>query len=135
MQPAPDLADVVRRLYDAFSRGDADLVEQLTSRQAGLVFIGTDPDEWFDDIGSVRQLLQAQAGAGITVVPGDIRAYREGSIGWAADRGAFRLPDGTEVPFRLTAVFRQEDGDWKLVQEHASIGVSNEEAIGQELSA
>ncbi len=133
MEPAPELRDTILRLYEAFSRGDADLVERLTSRQEGLVFIGTDPNEWLEDIQSVRQLLQAQAGAGITVVPGDIRAYREGSIGWAADRGAFRLPDGTEVPFRLTAVFRQEDGDWKLVQEHASIGVPNEETLGVEL--
>ena len=133
MEPAPELRDAVLRLYDAFSRGDADLVERLTSRQEGLVFIGTDPDEWLGDLPSIRRMLQAQAGAGITVIPGDILSYREGSIGWTADRGAFRLPDGTEVPFRLTAVFRQEDGDWKLVQEHASFGVSNEEALGEEL--
>ena len=133
MEPAPELRDPILRLYDAFSRGDADVAERLTSRLAGLVFIGTDPDEWLEDIPSVRRLLQAQAGAGITVVPGDVRAYREGSIGWAADRGVFRLPDGSEVPFRLTAVFRQEDGDWKLVQAHASVGVPNEEAIGTDL--
>ncbi len=135
MQQAPELTDAVRRLYEAFSRGDADLLEQLTSRQEGLVFIGTDPNEWFEDITSIRQLLQAQAGAGITVVPGELRAYREGTVGWVADQGTFKLPDGSEVPFRLTAVFHQENGDWKLIQEHASLGVSNEEALGEELTA
>ncbi len=45
MQQAPELTDAVRRLYEAFSRGDADLLEQLTSRHEGLVFIGTDPTE------------------------------------------------------------------------------------------
>jgi len=133
MQQAPELRDVLVRLYEAFSRGDADLIAQLTSRQEGLVFIGTDPDEWFEDVGNVRRLVQAQAGAGVTVIPGEVRAYREGPVGWIADRGSFRLPDGSDVPFRLTAVFRQEDGAWKMVQEHASIGVSNEEVIGQEL--
>ena len=133
MEQAPELKDVVLRLYEAFSRGDADLMERLTSRQEGLVFIGTDPGEWFEDLASIRHLVQAQAGAGITVLPGEVRGYREGPVGWIADRGTFVLPHGGEVPFRLTAVFLREDGDWKLIQEHASIGVSNEEAVGQEL--
>lgn len=134
MQRAPELRDVAMRFYDALSRGDADLVERLTSRQAGLVFIGTDPNEWVEDVAGIRRLVQAQAGVGVTVVPGDALAYQEGSVGWVADRGSFRLRDGDAIPFRLTAVFRQEDGDWKLVQAHASVGVGNEEAIGQQLS-
>ncbi len=135
MQPAPELREIVARLYQAFTQGDADLVERLTSRNEGIVFIGTDPNEWFEDMRSIRRLIQAQAGAGIELIPGDIRALREGSVGWVADQGRFRLADGTEIPFRLTGVFRQEDGDWKLVQEHASIGVSNEEALGEDLAA
>ena len=133
MERAPELRDVVLRLYEAFSRGDADLMERLTSRREGLVFIGTDPGEWLEDLAGIRRLVQAQAGAGITVVPGEVRAYREGPVGWVADRGTFRLPHGGDVPFRLTAVFLREDGEWKLIQEHASIGVSNEEAVGREL--
>jgi ketosteroid isomerase-like protein len=134
MQQAPEIKDMVMRLYEAFSRGDADLMEQVTSHQPGLVFIGSDPNEWYEEIAPIRQLLQAQAEAGITVIPGEARAFREGSVGWVADRGKFRLPDGSEVPFRLTAVFHQENGAWKLIQEHASVGVSNEEAVGQELT-
>jgi hypothetical protein len=135
MQQAPELTGVVMRFYEAISRGDVAVMDQMASREPGLVFIGTDPDEWFEDVASVRRMLEAQAGAGVTVVSGDIRAFREGSIGWIADRGMFRLADGTEVPFRLTAVFREEDGAWKLVQEHASFGVSNEEAIGEDLAS
>jgi len=134
MQPAPELKEMVLRLHEAFSRGDAHLMERLTSSREGMVFIGTDPSEWFEDVASIRRMLQAQSGAGITVVPGNMRAYREGTVGWIADAGTFKLPDASEVPFRLTAVFHLEDGAWKLVQEHASIGVSNEEAVGAELS-
>ncbi len=133
MQPAPELEQVVLRFYEALSRRDGDLAEKLTSREAGAVFMGTDPDECLEDTASLRQLVQVQARAGVTVAPDEVRAYREGSVGWIADRGAFRLADGTEVPFRLPAVFHEEDGDWKLVQEHASIGVSNEQAIGEDL--
>jgi hypothetical protein len=80
------------------------------------------------------RILEAQAGAGITGISGDLRAERNGAIGWVADRGRFKLPDGSEVPFRMTAVFHQENGAWKLIQEHASFGVSNGEAIGNALS-
>lgn len=79
-------------------------------------------------------MLEAQAGAGITAIPGDLRTFRNGAIVWVADRSRFKLPDGSEVPFRMTTVFHQENGAWKLVQEYASFGVSNEEAIGNALS-
>ena len=78
--------------------------------------------------------LQEMRAAGIELVPGEVQAYREGSVGWAADRPTFRLPDGTTLPARLTAVFHREDGAWKMVQSHASFGVRNEEAIGEELT-
>ncbi len=133
MEPAPELTAITHQIYDALSHGDTTLVDQLTSQQPGLVIIGTDPDEWWEERTALRDAVAAQAGAGITVVPGELRAYREGSVGWVADRGAFRLPDGTEVPVRLTAVFHQEDGQWRVVQAHASIGMSNQEAIGIDL--
>jgi hypothetical protein len=98
------------------------------------VFIGTDPDEWFEDVQGVRAMLEAQAGAKITVEHGVPRAYEEGTVGWVADRGHFVLPEGAgRVPFRLTAVFHREGGAWKLVQEHASVAQANEEALGVEL--
>ncbi len=81
----------------------------------------------------MTDLLAAQVGAGVKVRGGDIEAYEEGSVGWVADRGAFILPDGTEAPFRLTAVFHKQDGEWRMIQSHASFPVSNEEAIGTEL--
>ena len=60
-------------------------------------------------------------------------AYREGSVGWMGDRAAWRLQDGTEVPFRLTAIFHKENGDWKIVQFHTSVGVPNESTVGMAL--
>ena len=46
---------------------------------------------------------------------------------------AFVLPDGSVAPFRITAVFHRENGNWRLVQEHASVAVSNVEVIGTSL--
>jgi hypothetical protein len=134
MDQSTELKALMLRIYDAVSRGDGDFLEGVVSSADGMVFIGTDPTEWFEDSGSVVRMLRAQAEAGVTVVPGALHAYEEGTVGWIADAGSFKLPDGSEAPFRITAVFHREGDAWKLVQEHASIGVANEEAIGQELA-
>ncbi len=53
-------------------------------------------------------------------------AFREGNVGWVADRAAWRLPDGRELPFRLTAVFHFHLDRWVMVQAHFSVGVPDE---------
>jgi len=68
-------------------------------------------------------------------VAGDLRCYSEGSVGWVADRARFVLGDGSEIPFRFTAVFRREDGAWRMVQAHASLGVPNADVVGADLNA
>jgi hypothetical protein len=71
---------------------------------------------------------------GVKLVDEDTKAYSEGTVGWASSRTIMRMPDGLEIPFRMTGVLHQEDGSWKFLQWHASIGVSNEEAIGRKLT-
>jgi hypothetical protein len=133
MERSTEIADAVRSLYTAVNDGDAATLTGLVSARDGLVFIGTDPDEWFDESETVFAMLKAQASAGVKVRGGDVAAYEEGTVGWAADRGAFIMPDNREVPFRITAVFHREQGAWKMVQEHASVAISNEDALGVEI--
>jgi ketosteroid isomerase-like protein len=104
------------------------------------VFVGTDPNVWWEGFEALREAMRAQAEAmgsgGLQIVSGQLQAYREGSVGWAVDRDAsFRLPDGTEIPFRNTVVFLQEDSEWKLIHGHSPIGVSNEEMFGKDVTA
>jgi hypothetical protein len=133
MERSPELTALLQRIYDAVSDGDTDTLHTSLSAHDGLVFIGTDPEEWFEDPGSIRAMLTAQAAAGVKVIGGDARAYEEGTVGWVADRGHFLLPDGSTAPFRLTAVFHRENGRWALVQEHASVAAANEEVLGTAL--
>jgi ketosteroid isomerase-like protein len=130
MEKSSELAAVLQSIYTAISDGDGDALTGCISAREGLVFIGTDPDEWFQDAATIKQMLRAQASAGVKVQAGSIVAFEEGTVGWVADRGAFVMADGTQVPFRITAVFHRENGAWMLVQEHASIAISNEEALG-----
>jgi hypothetical protein len=49
-------------------------------------------------------------------------ALAEGNAGWTIDRPILRLPDGTTLTLRLTLVWHLEDGIWRIVHSHASIG-------------
>ena len=129
MERSPQLTELLNRIYTAVSNGDAATLSSVLSAHDGLLFIGTDPEEWFEDADSIRAMLTAQASAGIKVEGGDVVAYEEGTVGWVADRGHFLLPDGVRVPFRISAVFHRESGRWALVQEHASIAMTNDDAL------
>jgi SnoaL-like domain len=142
MEQSEELRDLTLRLYEAEATGDIAFIERHFSRQEGAVYIGSDPNEWWEGLEAFVEAMRSQSEAiaeaigGMQIVAGQLQAYREGSVGWSVDRDAlFRLPDGTEIPFRNTYVFVQEDGAWKLIHGHTSIGVSNEEVLGEDISA
>ena len=140
MEHSDELRDLTLRFYEAAATGDLYFFEQHVSRQDRAVFIGTDPNEWWEGFEAFREAMRAQSeaigGGGLHIVAGQPRAYQEGNVGWVIDRDAlFRLPDGTEIPFRNTVVFRREEGRWKLVHGHTSIGVRNEELFGEDVTA
>jgi SnoaL-like domain len=138
MEHSEELKDLTMRLYEAEATGDITFIERHYSRQEGAVYIGSDPNEWWEGLEAFVEAMRAQSEAmeGMQIVSGQLQAYREGNVGWSIDRDAlFRLPDGTEIPFRNTCVFVQEDGEWKLIHGHTSIGVSNEEFFGEDITA
>ncbi len=136
MKPSAELKNVMLRLYESMSSGDASAVERLFSRQSGVLVIGTDPQEWWAGYETYARLFKAQLKemAGIRIEAGELEAFVEGTVGWVADRPKIRLANGQEVRFRQTAVLHQEDGEWKIVQHHTSMGVPNVEAVGKELT-
>src|SRR3712207_5896012 len=112
LQASPDLREILLRLYQALQTGDASLALELTSREQGILSIGTDPAEWWSDVATLERVYAAQLpemrAAGVTFQPGVVECYHEGSVGWCADRPRLLLPDGTEQAMRLTAVFHKE---------------------------
>jgi ketosteroid isomerase-like protein len=125
------------RIYRALGVGDAGAIAALFSREPGVLAIGTDPAEWWDGHETITSVFQAQMrdmGGGFPIEAAELQSFSEGDAGWAADRPRLTMPDGSEVSFRLTAVLRREDGDWRVVQWHSSFGVANEEALGKELT-
>jgi hypothetical protein len=139
METSDELRRITENFYDLFVTGDTSVADRYIENQDGLLVIGTDPREWWSEYESIMSALKAQAGelsqVGLKIRRDrEVQAYQEGSVGWVADRPTFVFPDGTEVEMRMTGVFTDHVDGWKLVQWHASLGVANEEAIGQELT-
>jgi hypothetical protein len=131
-----ELAGFLSRLYTSLNTGDASIARTLVSKEPGILGIGTDPYEWWWGDMFARALsaqIPEMFDAGMRFQQGNIQAHSEGSVGWTADQPTLKLPHG-EVPMRLTAVWHQEEGSWKIVQFHLSVGVPNQEMLGQELT-
>lgn len=131
MPESTEVRAAMVRFYDRFSAGDVGAFAQGIAEGEDVFVIGTDPGEWQDGrstwIAGYHE--QVTAVPGIRMETGGLRAYAEGTVGWAADRPAFVLPNGFRIPTRLTAVLRQEAGAWQLVNAHFSIGVPNDELV------
>lgn len=138
MKPAPELRQLTLRLYAAIASGDVAALDRFFSDQDEALLIGTDPDEWWTGHATIVRAFRTQMeemGGGFPLVAGQPQAYADGNVGWVADRDArFQMPDGTEVPFRLTLVLHREAGTWRIVQQHVSFGLRNEEALGKALT-
>jgi SnoaL-like protein len=136
MNASVDLKNAMLRLYESMTSGNVSAIQRLFSRQSGVTAIGTDPNEWWADYETIVRVHKAQFQemGGIQIKAGELNAFVEGTVGWVAGRPTLRLPNGQEMTFRETTVFHKEDGEWKIVQHHVSIGVSNVETIGKELT-
>jgi hypothetical protein len=69
---------------------------------------------------------QTERSGNATFTPNDVEGFCEGSVGWATTNLKITLPDGKHVSPRWSAVFHREDGTWRFVQTHASLGIDND---------
>lgn len=132
MERSPELEDLTRKLYDAVSSADAAFFEQYLSGGESCVVIGTAPDEWWEDCAAALEPIRKQmasVGEVVELVAGDVRAYRQGEVGWVADQPTLKLGSVTAL-CRHTSVFVREKSEWRIVQHHFSIGVSNRDVFG-----
>jgi adenylate cyclase len=114
------------RFYDRLSASDVASFDQLVSRDPATLVIGTAPGEWVTDRARLRFGFEAE---GVGIDADDPVGYAEGSLGWVVDQPTFRFPDGSAMRTRLTAVLHLEDGAWRLVHMHVSVGVPDEEVV------
>lgn len=151
--PTASLADpvtdqittLVLQYYTAMTTADLSFIDDVTSNASDAIAIGTDPAEvfvgheaivdWWQGIFNSLDELGYPNNGGLPTVPngGLLQVNHKDGVAWAADAATWQfLGDnasfpGGKVPFRLTLVFRKEQGQWRIVQQHFSIGVPNTE--------
>jgi ketosteroid isomerase-like protein len=130
-ESSPEIEQVLRDMLDAMARSDVDEIAQSTSHDACVLAIGSDRSEWAEGYEEIMRLFRDSTPEGelsVRVGLDDVKGFQEGGVGWAAGHGYFEM-EGRRVPVRLTAVLHQEEGAWKAVQTHASIGVPNDRML------
>lgn len=128
MRRSAGVEAVIEQLYDVMRGCDPQTVEQLLSEDL-TVAIGTDEEEWDTDYAAAVAgfLTQTQAVGVLTVRAGSPRGYSDGLFGWFEDRALVTFADGESAPIRVTGIVRHENGRWRLVQVHTSVGLPNAE--------
>lgn len=130
MEESQAVTDAISAFYERFSAADAERFAAGISDCPGVSVIGSAPGEGHDDRESWIAAYASQISQlGITLRGESQRGYAEGTLGFGVDTPSFVLPDGSTLPTRLTAVLREESGEWKIVHLHFSVGVPDEEAI------
>ena len=126
MRRSPEIEALVKAA--AAPGADPELTLRMFSAAPDSVFIGTDSDEWWRGHDAISNAFQGDSegassdGARLD----DVEAHEEGTVGWMVTRGSF-VQGHARVPYRCTAVLHREQGEWKVVQSHVSVGVPNEE--------
>ncbi len=126
MQESTEVRDAWLEFCDRLSAGDVSSFDRVVSGHPATVVIGTAPGEIVRERERLRYGFEAE---GVRLTPGRPEAYAEGSLGWLTDEATFGFPDGSTMVTRMTAVFHREDGNWRLVHMHASVGVPDEEVV------
>jgi len=137
MEKSPELEAVFRRIWRVFAEGSVDGLSNMLSAHPGVRFILSDDDNW---IAGSDNLVRVMAGRssrlGIERIEIDrLEAFEIGDVGWAACSVTLGRAAGGSSTFRSTMTFVVENGVWKVVQAHTSVGVSDEETFGYELAA
>ena len=131
MQTSAAIRELEMQIFQLIVAKDVAGVMALESQQPGNMLIGTDPSEWLTNYAAIEQVVTAalQTGSGRMPDSLEILAFEEGTVGWANVRYTTKLPNGGSFMIRWSHVFHQEDGAWKLVNDHTSIGVPDDKLM------
>ena len=128
-----ELKWLTQKCYEAMTNCDLAFIENIFSKEEDVLLIGTDPYEWWQGYETVIGIFCAQFDdlKGCSIYSASTQAICLGDVGWVADHITICFSDGLEIPMRITLVFAKEDEGWKVRQWHNSVGMFNQEILGQ----
>lgn len=136
MERSHELEAVTRRWWASFAAGDLETTLGLISDREDCLWVGTDPGEEWHGRQVIDRVVTAQfqeMGGSFPFRVLDVHAWTDGSVGWSYSSVMLDIaPEPT--PLRLTAVFRLERGQWRIVHALTAVPAPNEVALGVELT-
>jgi hypothetical protein len=137
MEQSGEIREFLSSLIETFGtpRMGAAIADAVAAER-GVLMVGTDPAEWWDDPDALRRAMQAQSTElqGVAATVSHAEGWVQGEVGWGAVKADVAFPDGPAAMKRMTATLARRPGGWKIVQCHASVGAANEEVVGKELT-
>ncbi len=119
--------DAMLRFMERLSANDVESFDGIVSSHPASLVIGTAPGEWVTERERLRFGFEME---GVGIAPGaDPAGWESGDLGWYTDEPTMSYPDGSTVATRMTAVLIREDGHWRLVHMHVSVGVPDDEVV------
>jgi hypothetical protein len=130
IEACPEIHRMMIEAHAAYQVGDVESAVSRISRNDAAVLVGSDPSHVTR---GYRQIVDALR-AGQATVPSTGRRYahatteawHDGDVGWALSMGAFRYPDGREIPVRTATVLHRVDGEWRIIQSVAGVAVPDD---------
>ena len=124
-----DARQTVEAYFAALTAGDAARLIELISPADHFVKIGTEPGEHVEGGRGAAQYYRRHVASSrdFTIATEHLDVQVRGPVAWFYTRQQWRLKwqgQYEELALRLTGVLEREEGDWKFVQIHASIGLA-----------
>lgn len=113
--------DVISALYAALSEGDIDWIRDRLLA-GDHVHIGPAASLWMSNETFLSELARQFREELIIWTAGPVMVHQHGDVAWAVDQPSVRFDDGSELTERVSLVFVNEEGSWKLAHSHASFG-------------
>jgi class 3 adenylate cyclase len=132
---SPELEAVNRRIWMAFARADDAALRNMIVTDPAMRFLLSGDEGWLEGNEVVPILRERSRTIEILSLEFDrLEAYEVGDFGWSACTVTTLNGDGETRSFRQTGVYAIEDGIWKAVQIHTSVGVPPQDVWGVELA-
>ena len=123
MEQSEDVRSALSSLIETFGTPRMGSVfTDAISTEPGMLVVGTDPAEWWDNPDDLLRALQQQSAElqGAVATVSHSEGWVEGDIGWGAVKADIVFPGGPAVMMRITAIMARRSDGWKIVQFHGS---------------
>jgi adenylate cyclase len=126
-RPSAEIEAVVIRWLDAHSKKSGRALTNMLSKSEHLRYLGSAPDEYWSGSLLRRGLAQHLAEVPDWTANGIvIEGFERGEVGWAIWRGQLGFAGRDAIlDVRFSFVLTLEDGVWRIVQVHCSMGQPN----------